>query len=339
VVKVMNWIKRNLYFVIGAVVSLGLLGFAGYYNYTGWKHNTDAREERIRAYEELKRLNNQPVHPGAGKVDNIKAAREQQKQVREMFARIARNFESPPAIPATEGGTTVSSSQFNAALRETINELSRDAANASVVLPPEYSFSFSQQLRLLTFAPGSLEPLSSQLGEIKVLCDVLIKAKVNSLDAIQRARVSPDDYTGPAGDYVGLASVSNELAVLTPYQITFRSFTPEIAEVLAGFANSPYGIVVKSINVEPAASLATEQATASPYAVTPYSAPPVYSQPGTGYSIRGGALRPNTPAPVYRPPPTYIPSAGSRPGAPMTIVEQPLRVTLLIDMVKLLPHP
>ncbi len=335
----MNWIKRNMFFVIGAVVALGLLGFAGYYNYAGWRHNVEARDERITAYEELKRLNNQPIHPGSGKVDNIKAAREQQKVVLGMVAKATRNFRSAQPIPVpVAGGTNITSSQFNAALRDTINQLTRDASAASVILPPECRFSFSQQLRLLTFAPGSLEPLAVQLGEVKMLCDVLIKAKVNSLDAIQRERVSPDDYAGPVGDYVDMMSVSNELAVLTPYQITFRSFTPEVAEVLASFANSPYGIVVKTINIEPAGVLATEQPTMSPYTVAPaYSG--MRRSDAEEAALERARLRPD----LYPMPPTAAfpayssPPSSSRSGLPITVSEQPLRVMLLVELVKLFP--
>ena len=39
---------------------------------------------------------------------------------------------------------------------------------------------------------------------------------------------------------------------MTPYTVTFRAFSPEIAQVLAGFASSPHGFIVKSINVQPA---------------------------------------------------------------------------------------
>ncbi len=362
----MNWIKRNLFFVIGAVVSVGLLAFAGFYNYTGWRHNVEARDKRIAAYEELKRLKSQPLQPGSGKVDNIKAAREQRKAVLEVLARASKSFQSPPMIPVPTDGTNISSSQFSAALRETINELTRNAGNASVVLPPDFKFAFSQQLRLLTFAPGSLLPLASQLGEVKLLCDVLLQTKVNSLDAIQRPRVSNDDYAGPAGDYLDMTAVTNELAVLTPYRIIFRSFTPEIAQVLAGFANCPYGVVVTTIKVEPAGSLATETMPgAPPYGAYPAAVPQMMPQPqprvmrnaAAEEAMERAMLRPDlyampktAPAAAYAPPAAYpapspypTPSAypaapGARPGSPFTVDEQPLRVELLVEVIKLLPH-
>ena len=94
----MAWIKRNLFFVIGAVVALALIGFAGFHNFSGWKHNAEAHEELNKAYAELNRLNNQPVHPGLGKVDNIKLAREQQE--------VSRIDTDSPSSMRTAGGKT-----------------------------------------------------------------------------------------------------------------------------------------------------------------------------------------------------------------------------------------
>jgi len=102
---------------------------------------------------------------------------------------------------------------------------------------------------------------------------------------IQRVRVSDDDANGPQADYFDGHSVTNNLAVLTPYQITFRSFSPEVGEVLAGFASSPHGFIVKSINVQPAgAAAATVPETAVlmpavPMLAVPMPAEPMLAQP------------------------------------------------------------
>ncbi len=363
----MAWIKRNLFFVIGAVVALALLSFAGFYTYRGLEHNAKEKENRILKYEELKRLHGQKPHPGFGKVNNIEAARQQQKQIREVLAKAAKDFQPVPLILDK---TNVTSSEFQAALRRTVEQLTRDAANTSVLLPQDYKFSFFQQFRLLNFAPGSLEPLTKQLSEIKALCEVLIRAKVNHIDLIQRERVSSDDSYGPQTDYVDMASQSNELAVLSPYQITFRSFSPEIAKVLAGFANSPHGFVVQNIDVRP--STETDQPGITP--ATPYMAPPVMATPMPRRTARDiaaeeaaerAALRPDlyaappamaTPAaPAYTPPaytpPAYNPSSAYTPtpgysapvprggvgGSQYALNERPLRVTLVVQVIKMLP--
>jgi len=146
----------------------------------------------------------------------------------------------------------VTSEAFAAELRRTIDQLQHAAESGSVQLPPKYGFSFEAQRSIVRFAPGSLAPLAVQLGEVKQISDILFAARVNALDGIQRVRVSDDDIAGPQTDYLNDACVTNSLAVLTPYAVTFRSFSPELASVLTGFAASSYGLIVKAVNIAPA---------------------------------------------------------------------------------------
>jgi hypothetical protein len=100
--------------------------------------------------------------------------------------------------------------------------------------------------------------------------------------------------------------VTTELAVLTPYTVTFRAFSPEIAQTLAGFASSPHGFIVESINVQPA-----------------------------GAALMGGGPGMGMGAP---PPPTPMPGAMPGKGGLQTVLqEQLLRATIEIEIVKLLP--
>jgi hypothetical protein len=237
--------------------------------------------------------------------------------------------------------------------------MQRDATKASVTLPPKdstgqsYSFSFAAQSKSLAYAPGSLAPLAVQLADIKALCNVLVQAKVNSLDNIRRERVSDDDLKGPQTDYLTEKSVTNELAVLTPYEVSFRCFSSELASVLAGFAASPCGLLVKTINVEsaPAAAAGTEAfapaATATPYAPpvrSPAAGPSAAERYAERYGLRGrgaagaGAserygLR-GPPVPAAQP--AYVPPAApaSRGGLPISLDERQLKVTLMLYAVK-----
>lgn len=334
----MDWIKRNLFFVIGAVVALLLMVGAGFYTWTGWSHNSAALEDLNSKYEELKRLSNLNPNPGSGKVDNTKAAREQVRQVSAAFAQVANQFKPISAIPE---GTNVSVQAFAARLSRTIYDLQREATNAGVLLlQPKYEFSFRQQNQAVKFAPGSVGPLAVQLGEVKALCDLLIAAKINALESIQRERVSSDDLAGQQTDYLEMRSETNDLAVLSPYQITFRSFSPELAQVLCGFAASANGVIIKSVNVEPAAPTAADVATSPP--VTYYSPPPVAvptfptprsAEDGVGRGLPGRYDRgPSAPV-ATTPAPAPVAST-----APRTVLnEKQLKVTMLVQVVKLLP--
>ena len=301
----MAWIKRNLFFVIGGILALGLLGAAGFYNYKGWSQNAAAFDKLNETYNTLRALTGKTPSPGNDKVDNIKAAKEQEGQVRDWIRQAADCFQPIAPIPNT-GTNAVSSEAFAAALRRTIDQLQREADAASVTLPPKYNFSFEAQRSRVNFSSGSLGALAAQFGEVKTIAEILFAARVNSLDGIQRVRVSDDDANGPQADYFDDHSVTNNLAVLTPYQVAFRSFSPEIAQVLAGFASSPHGFIVKSINVQMAGAAA---------AMSPETA---------------GAM----PLPSLAAPP---PGAPGRGGLQTVLNEQLLRVTLVVEVVKLLP--
>lgn len=310
----MGWIKRNLFFSIGGLVALLLLGAAGWYDWSAWSHNSAAFERLNEIYGKLSDLNKRKPSFGNAKVDNTKTAKEQEQEVRKWIDGAAGSFQPIEPIP---NAAVVTSEAFAGDLRRTIDLLQREADDASVQLPPKYGFSFEAQRMIVRFAPGSLNPLARQLGDVKKISEVLFAAKVNSLDGIQRVRVSDDDIQGPQTDYLNEVPETNSVAVLTPYVVTFRSFSPELASVLAGFASSPNGMIVKAVNVAPAAAAQTA-ATATDYNPQGY--------PG-GYP---GAY-PGRPAPTA---PQVVTPRG---GLPTVLKEQLLRITMEVVIVRPLP--
>jgi len=314
----MSWIKRNLLFTIVGALALGALGAIGFYDFTSWKRNSVAFDKLTEVYNTLRELKNHQPSPGNDKIDNIKAAKEQETQLRD-WIRQARNYFQPIApIPNPTNGL-ISDPLFGDALHRTIDQLQREAANANVSVLPQYGFSFQALIPHIKFAPGSLNTLAAQLGEVKAISEVLFAAGVNQLDGIERARVSEDDLNGPTTDYLTDSSVTNELAVVTPYAVTFRSFSPEIAQALAGFASSPHGFVVKSINVQPAGAVVMEQ-------------PGNMMMGGPGGPFGGGV--------GYIPPPPPPPAATTLPskgGLQTVLQEQLLAVKIEVEIVKLLP--
>lgn len=353
----MSWVKRNLYFLIGGVVALVLLGAAGWYLYSKWDLNNTNLANLNQAYADLKALNDKNPNPGG---DNIKIAKEQKKELVDYAGRARKYFQRIPQIPDLPKKTD---RDFASALSRTIDQLRRDSTNASVNLQENYNFSFTAEKLKINFDTRGLEPLSTQLGEVKAICDILFQARVNALDGLRRERVSTDDQSGPATDYLGENSTSNALAVLTPFEVTFRCFSPELAAVLAGFASSPCGWIVKSINVEVAGTLPTETTAAVTTAPTP---PPIptyvppqpaqpnvsaeaaemrrygmnvggYGQPNRGYGE--GSARYQSPYPRPQVPYVAQPTAAAPRGAgglPVVVDERQLKVTLQLVAVKLL---
>ncbi|HXR03633.1 MAG TPA: Amuc_1100 family pilus-like protein [Verrucomicrobiae bacterium] len=312
----MTWIKRNLFFAIGGVLALILLGAAGFYDFTSWKRNSTALDRLTEVYNMLKELKNHQPSPGNDKINNIETAKQQEAQLHDWIRQARTYFQPIAPIPNPTNGP-ISDPLFGDALHRTINQLQREATNANVSLPLQYTFSFQALWDRVKFAPGSLGPLATQLGEVKAISEILFAAGVNQLDGIQRMRVSDDDVNGPQTDYLVDSAVTNDLAVTTPYMITFRAFSPEIAQVLAGFASSPHGFIVKNINVQPAGAALMEPGFA------------MGGRPGMGMGV---------PPNMGVPPPTPVPGTMPGRGGLQTVLqEQLLQATIEVEIVKLLP--
>jgi len=250
--------------------------------------------------------------------------------------------------------------------------MQHDATNASVIISPNYAFSFAAERNKVTFATNGLAPLSVQLGEVKAICDILFEAKINLLDNLRREPVSPDDASGLQTDYLEEKSITNDLAVLTPYEITFRSFSSEIASVLAGFASSPHAFVVKTISIDQSSSGALSDIAAGeappmvqfqappppPRASAPpkdpyadrYGTAPAGDRygpsPGTAGGIQYRGLQPGSSessrygTPPAQPSPAATAAAAStaHTGPQIVLDEKLLKITITLDLVKLLSN-
>lgn len=315
----MGWIKRNLLFVVSGLVALVLLGGAGFFIFQAWSRNSDATTQLNDIYNNLQQLGSMQPQPGNGTIDNIATAKDEERQVREWMASAGARFQPVPSIP--QGA--VNSKTYATALGSTIYQLQQEAKAASVTLPQQYNFSFQVQSSKLTISSG-LEPLAQQLGEVKAITEILLAARVNSLDGIQRVRVAEDDVAnGQQSDYVEQQPITNDLAIITPYVVTFQGFTPELAKVIAGFATATNPFIVKALAVQPS--------NATPSAEGPAGNNPNPYMPGYG-----PGERPRWAPGMPGQPPTATPATGKG-GLQTVLKEQLLRVTLEVDVVKLLP--
>jgi hypothetical protein len=233
-----------------------LLGAAGYYIYKGWSYNRDEMQAVTDAYNQLAQDYSANPSPGNEKVDNIKAAQDQIKQLQDWIDQAKTHFKAVTPIPNPSGGV-VTDQAFAGTLRKTIQDMQSEATNANVELPQDYAFSFAAERNLVTFAPGSLGPLSTHLGEVKAICDVLFSAKINALVQIQREVVSDNDAAGAQSDYLSDKATATDFgalgqATITPYSVTFKCFSADLGKVLSNLASSDHCFIVKGINVIPA---------------------------------------------------------------------------------------
>ena len=304
----MSWAKRNLYFLISCVVAVALLLAAGWYAYSEWQGSDEASGLLTQAYAQLNDFGNKSVTPNA---ENIDAAKKEAKQAQELADGLRKHLIPIPSIPNTNN---VDDRILAAEVRNTVRQLTTAAeANHVNLAVLDYGFSFSAQRDKVAYAASARDQLARELGEVKVICGVLFSNRIDSLDLLQRERTADDAAaTTTQNDYLDALSVTNNDTIITPYQVSFSCFDAALSEVLAGFANQPYGIMVRTLEVTPVGETTGGELVMNP-------------------QIPGGGERFIPPNPAT--PPT------TRGGLPVVVDEKKLRVTMLLELVRIVPMP
>jgi len=293
----MDWLKKNWKLVAWIAGCLLILGGAVGFLFKQYSYAREAAAKLQQQTQELDRLVRMNPHPGNDRVDNIKAAKEQQKEIESLIEK-AKQVLQPIQYP-----TNLTSGQFRLLLDRTIAELTKKARQSGVRIPADFAFSFDNIRNRMSFDSKFIPTLTRQLIEVKTISEILFDAKVLTLDAIRRTQVlrtnqpsqttaspfgpafgapapAPTPPPSPTPSYgMGLTSsnfwdreiITNDLAIITPYEFTFHCFTEELARFLYGIAQAKKGIVVKNIAVDGIPSSLLE---------TPYS--------GMGFAEAGG---------------------------------------------------
>lgn len=338
----MQWIKRNLYLVVGGVVALGLLGFAGFYLFTKVRQDQAITEELNTATARLETLARRDPYPNP---ENITAAKEEGVRLQGFLSDVEEHF-LPPRIP-----DELNNMRFRSYLDNTRARLLADAQLAGVEVPTNYWFTFSSLSGTVNFKPATLQPLATQLADIQSICQVLFDAKVNSLVWLKRVSVDSSDtsLTG-SQDYLSGKAVTNAYSVVMPYEVAFQGFSSELAAVLDGLARLPHCLIVTNVVAEQAATATTPTSDESGQMAELSSR---YGRPiGMGMDPRqammdrygmgggrygGGRYGGGRGMPSFQP---VIPQPVQRPASrgPATILdEKPLRFILSINAVNLKP--
>ena len=349
----MLWIKRNLFIVVGGILSLAMLGGAGYFVYNAFYDNDDQDVALDALKVELQGLQS-GIYPSDENITLV--------QSNTALARLFMN--EAGRLLVSESVKPMNPAAFNVELIKALDRLRRDGTNASVELPPKYEFTFGE-VKTRNWPGYTVEPFLAQLQDITAICGVLYKAKVKGLDSINRVPAFPGD-PGGADLIMDLAAKTNAFStnanlVITPYRITFRGFVGELAAVLNGFAQTKEFIAVRQIDLEAGGA----GGPLVPAAMDPMSdsmmrpggpgglpgVPGAPGIPGAPMSLAPGMAAPApavaAPAPVQ----PVRPAAAPRPGAlgavppppksSLTPIldEKPLRVTMVLDVIKTVRRP
>ncbi len=319
----MAWVKRNLIFVIIIAVGVLATGYCGYLLYAAVGANSGVSSDYASTLDQLKTL--QDAKPPATK-ENIQAAKDDQERVQKFLADFGKSFAPFPVA------RKVDDREFVDVLQLTLRRFAAEATNAGVVLTPDFAFSFSQERQKVSFAPECIDGWMQEMEELNVILNILFTAKINYLEQIQRVPVCQDDNSD---DCLQTLSVSNQWGVLTPYKLTFRGFSTELAAVLSGFADSSNCFLVKYVNVTPSHAQLPQVIEQQPEPQQRYIPQPQYhpylEEGGEGGRRRGGGR-----IPYRQAAPQMMIAAPAGPAPPETILQEtPLYITLVVDVVKL----
>lgn len=328
----MAWIKRNLIFVILVAIGLGLTGYCGYLLYSSLNSNSSVADDYNSTHDNLVSMYQKTPFPSQ---DNIQAAMADKERVQEFLADFRKSFAPFPKPPAED------QKGFKTYVEESIVRFRAEATNAGVQVSPDFGFTFNGLMGKLMVPPENIPPWMEQLQEINTILGVLYGAKVNALVNLCRVPVAADDV-GTGDCMLPTTSTTNEWGVVTPYKVTFRGFSREIAAVLAGFARTSNCFIVQDVDVVADAtgmptvsSVTSDQPTMRQYIFQQPA--PIMRMPGGGRE-RGAGIRGGMPYPYPTPAPTMpvaIP-APAAPAGPVTILtETPLLVTISVNAIKL----
>jgi hypothetical protein len=158
--------------------------------------------------------------------------------------------------------------------------------------------------------------LTYQLMEVKDLTEIMYNAKIHDLKRIKRIPASSDDNN--QNDFIDKKATTNDVAIVTPYELTFQGFSTELARVMEGLVNSKNCFVIRSVVV----TKVTEDTQAAAASV------PV--NPAAMYNSMSRYSR-------YAPPPPV--AAAPRPQRPSSVLldENKLQFVLQVEAVRLKP--
>ena len=236
----MPWLKKNLMLVLGGLVGLVLLGGTGFFLFTQASRESGVAAALEERRNEWNRLNGLSPYP---EEKNIKSVKEETARVEKLASALKESIR-PVEVPQVTDTLSL-----KLLIETTISQLTEEAEAAGVRLPDRYAFTFQKLREMPRFDEARVPAIAEQVGQIAALCRVLFAAKVHSLDTLRRSPILKEE--GGTSDYLTKKSVTNTWVVRTPYDLSFKAFSGELASALKGLAALSNCIAIKTVNIEP----------------------------------------------------------------------------------------
>jgi hypothetical protein len=242
----MDWLKKNLVVVISGVVSLVIIGGAGWYLFSKIQADQSIDEQYNDVRSKLSDFEGKKPFPN---LENVDAAKEQLEKVNSYLTNASRFFGQPIVTKNWDN------TEFLTYLTKTVTDLRNAAQTSKTTIPTNYWFSFAAQNERAQFDSNTMTKVVAQVEDVQMLASACFNAHIYELIAIQRAPVTLDDtnaMTAHASDYLATKRVSTtDFTTIYPYAVTIRCSSTELGAILEGLARAQYGFFVKWVRVEP----------------------------------------------------------------------------------------
>ena len=248
-----NLSKFDLGFIIAFVV-VTLMGGGGYWYLSGLLD--DAQNQDKSAKEMFDKYSKDPKYKVAVSPTNIKILQDNidvlKKQIDPLIpAELQPKENKLPTIPKEDPVA------WKHDLDDDVHRLTAAAKTRGVIIPANFYFGFS---RYLSQSPGDEQTLvlSKQLLGVDEIANILIKAPVKSIQAINRTyeedpHQGSGNSPGPSGEkdhLVGYAfTAPNNTYISYPFEADFVTTSESLRSILSELAQSPYIFVVRTISV------------------------------------------------------------------------------------------
>ena len=282
--QIQEWVKNNQALAIGSLVSLIAIIVATWFLFHGMSVNTAATEELEGAKSQLSSLQSSDPYPNQANIDFLK---KEEERVDKLKADFEKRFAAVPVPPET-----YTASGFKYELEAVVADLTKKAKDLSIQMPTnrvDFSFSFTAQRSNLRMDTNSLKIQAEQLAHVKYLCNTVMDSGISEFIRVRRAVGTTNDLLhvrNYLADYLPACQIiTNTYSYIYPYEVVFKTSPEELAKLVNAFEQSPYGAIIKCIQVERASSEMNDELAGYQEVVNP-----MMGRYGRMGGMRGGAM-------------------------------------------------
>jgi hypothetical protein len=245
----MDWIRQNRFLATYLAIFVPALLLVGWFVYVSAGRASQVAEDYAAQLTELQRLQKLEPYPDASSVDRIEEMRtafsDAVSQLQKQLATREPAPEFPPLKPL----------QFQDKLRQMVDETTKAAQAAGMALPDNFYLGF-EQYRATPPDDAVTPGLDAQLGAIRDLVNLLIKAHVESLISIKRAPLPHEVSASAAAATPGPTPKATarqqaaETVVREPVQIEFEGLPNALRDALNAITEAPRLYAISAIIVK-----------------------------------------------------------------------------------------